>query len=59
MDVGTTYTYIEVKKITNTITVRDVLHTLNFIKFTPHCNHQFLEGIDEITSIQFSLSFGS
>lgn len=41
------------------ITYRYVLNELIRQDFNPDCNHRFLEGIDKVSEIQYSLSMGS
>ena len=46
--------------ITNdNMTVENVLDELISQNMTADCNHQFLEGFDQATDVQFELGFGS
>ena len=41
------------------LTYRFVLNELIRLDFNPDCNHRFLESIDSVTDIEYSLSMGS
>ena len=43
----------------DSITYRYVLNELIRLDFNPDCNHRFLENIDKVSDIQYSLSMGS
>ena len=48
-----------VKSKSGKITIKDVIDVLVLEDFSPNCNHQFLEGFDQSTPVQFTMFLGS
>ena len=51
--------YISIVNSGGGITYRAIFTHLDQLGYDPQCNHRFLEGITQITAIQYELEFGS
>lgn len=51
--------YIPIVNDGSGITYRAIFTQLDQLGYDPQCNHRFLEGITQITAVQYELCFGS